>query len=496
MSSSNVAVKLDRLISGNNIADTDDISNPSFVASATWQGSKPGYYFGTSNQGTGYYQDSRKQHHPSKQKNVVVDDDNDGTVVDHSNNQSPRKKSVRIAEDNNEIKILLEQLEAKSKDAVVVELSAKGTRAAAKSLQSIYQKNLQQRATFADDPQKYMDSEVQLYEQLTGLQAVGADPSLYEHVANSPLIATLIQLLGHDNADVCASVISLFLEWIDPSYDDPEVLPIVKKFAKSVLEAWESILYNLLRFQHETPEPELDDVDHDNNNNLKGMENTLSLMENLMELDTVTAPEGGLLGEDHPSVASYMVREGNGKIVSWLLTQLESTTVRENFQARCLELLAMLSQNEDVYDVLPNWANIPSNNNNIPVENANEPPIKKLKPSTINAIEDLIQIIAQYRKKQPNNELDIEMLENACIAMSSCISFSKDNMSAFLDAQGTLRKHAVDARWKFVCKWLMLIALFLFVFLLHIGRCTSHCSVLEGAGHGRRGGVEIIGFLW
>jgi hypothetical protein len=142
-----------------------------------------------------------------------------------------------------------------------------------------------------------------------------------------------------------------------------------------------------------------------------------------------------------------MVREGNGKIVSWLLTQLESETVSKRFQGRCLELLAFLSQNEDIYEALPNWASIPAIINTIP-ENGTEPPIKKLKPSTMNAIEDLIQIIALYRKKQPNNDTDIEMLENACVVLSSCTSFSNDNMSAFLDAQGTIWENAAGTRLK------------------------------------------------
>jgi len=54
----------------------------------------------------------------------------------------------------------------------------------------------------------------------------------------------------------------------------------------------------------------------------------------------------------------------------------------------------------------------------------------------MNGIEILIQVIAPYRKKQPETDLDTELLENACIAMSSCISFSVPNMTAFLDAQG------------------------------------------------------------
>ncbi|KAG7340500.1 catenin-beta-like, Arm-motif containing nuclear-domain containing protein [Nitzschia inconspicua] len=434
---STVAATLDRIISGSNTTiievDSSFVASPEFIPSATWQGSKQGYYFGTAKHGTGYYKD------PKQQPPTSATGGND--ITSAASNGQPVKKSVRIAEDNNEIKILLEQLEEKNKDAVVVELSARGIRAAAKSLQSIYQKNVQQRATFADEPQKYMDSEVQLYEHLTGLQAVGADPTLYEHVAGSQLLSTLIQLLEHDNADVCASVVSLFLEWIDPSLveEDFEVLSILKGFAKQVLEAWESVLYNLLRFQQENLQDNDDDEDdaeqdaNNNSNNLKGVENTLSLMENLMELDTLTTPDGGLLGEDQPSAAGYMVRESKGKIVSWLYSQLESESAKEALQGRCLEILAFLSQNEDVYESLPNWASLPPIT---PTSLEDEPRSKKQKPSDINGIEDLIQILARYRKKQPGNEVEIEMLENAGIALSSCISFSKDNMSAFLDAQG------------------------------------------------------------
>jgi hypothetical protein len=100
-----------------------------------------------------------------------------------------------------------------------------------------------------------------------------------------------------------------------------------------------------------------------------------------------------------------------------------------------MEVLAFLAQNVDVFDVIPNWASLPP-----PLDkqqpNEGEPLQKKKKPSEINGIEILIQNIANFRKKQPEDSNETEMLENACIAMSSCISFSVDNMSAFLEAQG------------------------------------------------------------
>lgn len=104
------------------------------------------------------------------------------------------------------------------------------------------------------------------------------------------------------------------------------------------------------RFQQEDDPTDDDDEDVDQHSNLKGIENTLALMENLMELDTLTAPLG-LLGDDSRSAAGFMAAES--KIVSWLFTQLESDDATDTIKDRCVELLAFLSQNVDVFEGLP-----------------------------------------------------------------------------------------------------------------------------------------------
>ncbi|KAL3908201.1 MAG: hypothetical protein SGARI_003171 [Bacillariaceae sp.] len=248
-----------------------------------------------------------------------------------------------------------------------------------------------------------------------------------------------MQLLGHENTDVCAAVVAVLLEWIDPTLEieDENSLQTIKRLGNAVLhDGWETMVDNLLRFGNDDGEEESDDSNDDSN--LKGIDNTLSLMENLMELDALV---GGLVeskGSDSAassSVAGYMVRN-NATIVSWLLSQIPNND-NEQRRARCLELLAFLSQNEDVFEAIPDWSSLPA----LPAAPSNdldEPPNKKAKTSStpIDGIETLIQIIGQFRKKQPANELQVEMLENACIAMSSCISFSTINGKAFLDAQG------------------------------------------------------------
>ena len=411
-----------------------------FIASKTWQGSKPGYYFGTSShEGTGYYRDTYQQQQ-------LENDDGQ---------QKKRKRTVQIAEDQNEMRILrpehlLEQAEQKAKGSTVIELTPKGLRSATNSLEKAVTQNAMQRAQHANEPEQYMESELQLYEHVTSLQAIAANIDLYQHLLDKDtLLGLLVQLLGHENIDVGASVISLFYEWIDPALfteaqdsDPKNLLPILTRLASRILQdSWETIVANLVRFQ---PPTEGDDQD---DNNLKGTENVLSLMENLLEIDLLTP--GGLLGngddEDSSgntlSAAAYMVKET--KIVSWLFLQIddsESTTTE--FQGRCLELLAIVAQREDVHTILPDFNNLaPYTSMFQEDDDEKDGPTstkkKKQEPTIIQGMELLLQAIGKFRKLQPANDSQVEYLENACIVVSSCLTFSTTcNLQAFLKGQG------------------------------------------------------------
>jgi beta-catenin-like protein 1 len=424
-----------------------------FIPSSTWKGRKEGYYFGTSDkaQGTGYYLDNNT--FDSKKK---------------------RKRSVQIAEDQNELRIiepvsLLEQAEtrAKGSSSIVIELTPKGLRGATNSLAKIVTQNAMQRAEFSNDPEQYMASELALYEHIISLQAIAANLDLYQHLLleneSSSLLVTLTQLLGHENVDVCASVIALFLEWVDPSLlsdddnnNEQDLLPILSQLAKTILQdAWETMVANLARFQQQqslsssSPAAGGGEQDEAEDQNLKGVDNVLSLMENILEFDLLTP--GGLLGESHNlSAAAHMVQET--KIASWLFLQLvdddddDNTTSsseesKEEFQARCLELLALLTQQEDVHRILPDWSQLPPYTSAFVEEdetNGAASQKKKSKPKSkpINGIELLLQSIGKFRKVQPANDTQVEYLENACIALSACVTFSSQNLATFLEGQG------------------------------------------------------------
>lgn len=434
-------------MAGASAAKVEEDDGRDFIASKTWQGSKPGFYFGTSShEGTGYYRDTYQQQ-----------------LQENDGQQKKRKRTVQIAEDQNEMRILrpehlLEQAEQKAKDSTVIELTPKGLRSATNSLEKAVTQNAMQRAQYANEPEQYMESELQLYEHVTSLQAIAANVDLYQHLLDKDtLLGLLVQLLGHENTDVGASVISLFYEWVDPSLftakdSDPNLVPILSQLASRILQdAWETIVANLVRFQ---PPSTAEGSDQDDDNNLKGTENVLSLMENLLEIDLLTP--GGLLGNDDDdsngntlSAAAYMVKET--KIVSWLFLQIDdsestsTTTTTAEFQGRCLELLAIVAQREDVHTILPDFNNLApytsmfqEDDNEKDAGSINSQKKKKAQePSTIQGMELLLQAIGKFRKSQPENDTQIEYLENACIVISSCLTFSStSNLKTFLEGQG------------------------------------------------------------
>jgi beta-catenin-like protein 1 len=367
-------------------------SDQPFIPSSTFQGAKPGYYFGTTDKGTGYYVDEHQKSYEKK-----------------------RKRTVRIAEEQNETKFLpslLEQAEKQASGSTVLELTPKGIQSASNALTKIVNQNAMQRARFPDEPRQYMNSELSLYEQLTALQAVAANAHLYQHlVDNEALMSTLAELLGHENSDICAVTVALLLEWIDPSLlleeENSDITPAMGALAARVLrEAWETVVSNLVRFQ--SVQSNQDDTQ---DQALKGIENSLSLMESLLELDLLV-PDGLLGADSELSAAAYIVRGTN--IVSWFFQQIDAEQVTDELKGRSMELLSLLAQKEDVFSILPDWSRLPPVSAAQFIDDESNQERKKAKVEPIQGIEILLQAIGTFRKKQPESDQEVEYLENTC----------------------------------------------------------------------------------
>ena len=442
-----------------------------FIPSPTWNGQKPGYYFGTSSNGTGYHLDERQQ-------------------LD-SNPTKKAKRSVQIAEDRNETltiprraqpsgELLLQQAEqeqaSRGGSSGVIDLTPKGVRIATRALIKAVEKNELQRAQYAPhQPEAYMDSEVALYEQIVAWKAIAANPSqLFPILVKDRLelqdggdvdannaggVLTIFEqlLLQHENDDIVTSVLSVLLEWLDPALlvaegsgqdEDMSVVQPVVQVGAIVLQDFAELLVDgvMLRIQRNSNRQATSDNgsqrDEDDDEVGNGVDTILSLIENFLEMElTLQATDTDsmqLLLPDGMSVAAKWCKDTT--IVSWLLQQIDDNSSR--LQDRSLELLALLAPREDLYTIIPDWSNISVRQPAVIEDDDNRKPAAKPNGSskdtktTIDGIEILLQVVANYRKKQPEDDQQVETLENACIILAAALTFSTANVKAFVEAQG------------------------------------------------------------
>lgn len=71
------------------------------------------------------------------------------------------------------------------------------------------------RTRYADQPEKFMESEVDLDEEVKKLMAIAGTPELYPHLVRTNTVQTLLALLVHQNTDIVADVIGVFEDLTD-----------------------------------------------------------------------------------------------------------------------------------------------------------------------------------------------------------------------------------------------------------------------------------------
>ena len=76
-------------------------------------------------------------------------------------------------------------------------------------------KNQEFRIKFADDPTKFMDTEVELFEVIQEMHIISTQPELYKILVDLNILPTLMGLLSHENSDISSAVVSLLQELSD-----------------------------------------------------------------------------------------------------------------------------------------------------------------------------------------------------------------------------------------------------------------------------------------
>ena len=76
-------------------------------------------------------------------------------------------------------------------------------------------RNQEMRIKFPDLPEKFMESEVELNDEVQKLHVVATVPEYYPVLVETNVVQTLLGLLSHDNSDIAIAVVDLLQELTD-----------------------------------------------------------------------------------------------------------------------------------------------------------------------------------------------------------------------------------------------------------------------------------------
>ncbi|XP_055607376.1 beta-catenin-like protein 1 [Uranotaenia lowii] len=241
-------------------------------------------------------------------------------------------------------------------------------------------KNQEMRIKFPENPEKFMESEIELNDVIQELHAVATVPDLYTLLVELNGVASLLELLSHQNTDISVAVVDLIQE-----LTDVDILHESMDGAETLIEALRNqqaaglLVQNLERLD-ETVKEEAD-----------GVHNTLAIFENLIEIKSefsIEAAEQGLL--------------------QWIMKRLRMKMPFDANKLYCSEILSILVQD--------------TNENRILLGN-------------IDGIDVLLQQLAIYKRHDPASTEEQEFMENLFNCLCSALMAS-ENREKFLKGEG------------------------------------------------------------
>ncbi|XP_006785795.1 beta-catenin-like protein 1 [Neolamprologus brichardi] len=180
-------------------------------------------------------------------------------------------------------------------------------------------KNQELRIKFPDNPEKFMESELDLNDIIQEMHVIATMPDLYHLLVELNAVHSLLGLLSHENTDVAIAVVDLLQELTDidtlhESEDGAEVL------IDALLEG--QVVALLVQNMERLDEQVKEEAD--------GIYNTLAIIENMAEF--------------RPGMCTEAAQQG---LMQWLLKRIKAKMPFDANKLYCSEILAILLQNND-----------------------------------------------------------------------------------------------------------------------------------------------------
>ncbi|XP_034052229.1 beta-catenin-like protein 1 [Gymnodraco acuticeps] len=241
-------------------------------------------------------------------------------------------------------------------------------------------KNQELRIKFPDNPEKFMETELDLNDVIQEMHVIATMPDLYHLLVELNAVHSLLGLLSHENTDVAIAVVDLLQELTDidtlqESEEGAEVL------IDSLLEG--QVVALLVQSMERLDEQVKEEAD--------GIYNTLAIVENMSEF--------------RPGLCTEAAQQG---LMQWLLKRIKAKMPFDANKLYCSEILAILLQNND-------------NTRELLGE--------------MDGIDVLLQQLSVFKRHNPSTAEEQEMMENLFDALCSCLMLAA-NRDRFLKGEG------------------------------------------------------------
>nr|XP_032830646.1 beta-catenin-like protein 1 [Petromyzon marinus] len=273
-----------------------------------------------------------------------------------------------------------QQVEMMSKDDETQSLDDNGVKRMVLNFEKTTLKNQELRIKFPDNPEKFMESELDLNDVIQEMHVIATMPELYPLLVDLNSVTSLLGLLSHDNTDIAIEVVDLLQE-----LTDVDTLHESQEGARTLTDALLNEQVVALLVQN------LERLDEATKEEAVGVHNTLAIIENLTEF--------------RPEMSTEAARQG---LMQWLLKRIRAKMPFDANKLYCSEILSILLQNND----------------------ANRELLGEME-----GIDVLLQQLSVFKRHDPASGEEGEMMENLFDCLCSCLMLAS-NRERFLRGEG------------------------------------------------------------
>ncbi|XP_011501189.1 PREDICTED: beta-catenin-like protein 1 [Ceratosolen solmsi marchali] len=241
-------------------------------------------------------------------------------------------------------------------------------------------RNQEMRVKFPDQPDKFMESEVELHDILQELHAIATNPDLYPLMVELGVVPSLLELLAHENTDIAVGIVDLLQE-----LTESDVYNEAPEEADSLIDALLGQQVFALLVQN------LERLDESVSEESDGVFNTLAIFENLLETRLELCMDAGKQG-----------------LITWLLKRIKVKTPFDTNKLYASEILSILLQNTKK---------------------------NRLLLGDFDGIDVLLQQLAYYKRHDPQTAEEQELMENLFDILCSSL-METVNRERFLRGEG------------------------------------------------------------